>query len=93
MAENATPRRKTNSIPKCQSVTAVLWPSFVAAAAATGLFFTVFDPVEVAACRGFESISRIAAYSVGFFVFWGLTAVSSGATQYFLRPCRRPESK
>ncbi|HHJ20626.1 MAG TPA: hypothetical protein ENJ84_12525 [Gammaproteobacteria bacterium] len=93
MSENKTPHQQTQGISRCQSVSAVLWPSFLAAGAATGIFFTIFDPLEIAACRGIESISRIGVYSVGFFIFWGLTAISSCATQYFLKPCKRPESQ
>ncbi len=32
-------------IPLIQRVTAVLWPSFLCAGAATVLFFTAFDPL------------------------------------------------
>ncbi|MGF1548015.1 MAG: hypothetical protein ACFCUG_11890 [Thiotrichales bacterium] len=73
-----------NTVSRCQSISAVLWPSFLMAGVATIIFFTVFDPEQM---HGLEGFSRIAVYSTGFFVFWGLMAISSGATQYFLKPC------
>lgn len=74
-------------IPLIQRVTAVLWPSFLYAGVATVLFFTVFDPRQQ--FIEFE-ISRLGAYSIGFFLFWALTVASSATTLYFLlRP--RPE--
>ncbi|MGF1642278.1 MAG: hypothetical protein ACFCUJ_01450 [Thiotrichales bacterium] len=79
-----------NTISRCQSISAVLWPSFLMAGVATIIFFTVFDPEQM---HGLEDFSRIAVYSTGFFVFWGLMAVSSCATQYFLKPCDQVNRK
>lgn len=56
----------------------VLWPSFLAAGAAEVLFFTVVDPAD------FEG-GRLAAYSVGFFLFWALAAASSALTCFLQR--------
>ncbi len=72
----------------CQSISAVLWPSFIMAGIANTIFFTFFDPSELAECRGGQSLSMTAIYSLGFFAFWALTAASSFATQYFLKPCK-----
>ena len=73
-------------LPLVQRVTAVLWPSFLMAGVATVVFFTFLDPREVLVCSGEPPISRTGAYSLGFFGFWLLTAASSAATGYFLRP-------
>jgi hypothetical protein len=74
-------------LPLVQQFVSVLWPSFITASMATILFFTVFDPVEMALISGFPEITRLAGYTIGFFAFWLLTSVSSGLTCYFRRPC------
>ena len=63
----------------------ILWPSFIVAAIANAAFFTVFDPQELAAFGEPVTASRIAIYSIGFFAFWTVTAVSSAATRYLQR--------
>lgn len=74
-------------IPNVQRISAVLWPSFILAGVATAVFFTVFDPLDMLACAGEPPFSRLGAYTIGFFLFWLLTASSSFSTTYFLRPC------
>ncbi len=75
--------------PTLQKVTAALWPSFLTAGVATIITFTAFDPLEVFSCVGGPEISRVGAYSIGFFLFWLLTAVSSGLSCYFIQ-CKVP---
>lgn len=82
--------RASNELPIIQRVISVLWPSFLAASAATILFFTLFDPVDLAGLTRFSGVSRQAGYTLGFFAFWLLTAVSSAMTCYFRRPCSPP---
>ena len=74
------------TIPRIQIVSAVLWPSFLLAGAATSIFFTFLDPLVLFECEGEPPLSRMAAYSLGFFSFWLLCAASSAAAAYFLRP-------
>ena len=76
----------TSRPPRVQLVAAVLWPSFLLAGMADGVFFTVFDPLEVLLCIGQPPFSRVAAYSIGFFGFWALGIAASASTLYFLRP-------
>ncbi len=64
---------------------AVLWPSFVLAAVATGLFFSTFDPQQLMPFDKPTSISRLAAYSAGFFIFWVFSAVSIAVGLYFMQ--------
>jgi hypothetical protein len=78
---------QSSSLPRVQRVSAILWPSFLLSVVATGVFFSLFDPYELFSCQGEPPLSRIGAYSIGFFLFWLLTASSSGLTVYFLRPC------
>jgi len=70
-------------------VIAVFWPSFLTAGLATALFFTAFDPLDLAALLGYPDISRTGVYSIGFFMFWLLTSSTCGLTCYFQRPCNR----
>lgn len=89
MAEQ--PRRRKTDIPKVQRVIAVFWPSFLTAGIATVIFFTVFDPQEISLCMGAEKpISRLGAYTIGFFLFWLLTSSTCALTCYFQRPCHQP---
>lgn len=63
----------------------VLWPAFIVAGAAEAVFFTVFDPQELAVFGEPLQVSRIAIYSIGFFIFWMLAAASSALTCFFQR--------
>lgn len=74
-----------DEIPLIQKVIAVLWPSFLVAGLETIVFFTLFDPQYVFTEY---NISRVGAYSAGFFLFWGFTALPSVLTMYFSRPCK-----
>lgn len=74
-------------IPTVQLMIAVFWPSFLTAGVATILFFTIFDPQLLMAVSGYAQISRLGGYTIGFFIFWLLTASTSVLTCYFQRPC------
>ena len=82
-----------NDIPLIQRVIAVVWPSFLTAGAATGAFFTAFDPADLVALTNYPDISRTAAYSIGFFMFWLLTSSTCALTCYFQRPCDQRSGK
>ncbi len=75
------------AIPKIQRVISIFWPSFLTASAATIVFFTVFDPHDLMALLDVPPISRLGVYTIGFFCFWALTAISCIMTCYFQRPC------
>jgi hypothetical protein len=78
-----------DKVPKIQKFVSILWPSFLVAGVATALFFTVFDPKVLLIDKPWGDISRMGAYTIGFFIFWLLTASSCMLTCYFLRPCDR----
>lgn len=82
----------SNGPPLVQRVSAVLWPAFLCAGAATGVFFTFFDPVALLECEGEPPLSRMGAYTLGFFMFWLLCIVSSLGTSYFLSSQARSAS-
>jgi len=76
------------SVPRIQRYVAVLWPSFIAAAAATAVLVLVFDPVALMTALGDVEVGRLGVYTTAFFAFWVLAATSSLLTAYFLRPTR-----
>ena len=63
----------------------VLWPSFVVAGIAEGIFFTVIDPQELYLFGEAVYLSKIATYSIGFFGFWAVCASSSLMTCFLQR--------
>lgn len=68
-----------------QSLIWILWPSFIVAGVAEALFFTFFDPADLAIFGGEHGLSRIAVYSLGFFLFWLFAAASSALTCFLQR--------
>ena len=58
----------------------VLWPSFLVGGFGEVIFFTVFDPRELYLFGEPTSLSRLAVYSIGFFLCWGFAAASSALT-------------
>jgi hypothetical protein len=63
----------------------ILWPSFLVAAAAEAVFFTIFDPSDLTFFGETLTWSRVATYSLGFFLFWAFAACSSALTCFFQR--------
>jgi len=63
----------------------VLWPSFLVAALAEMVFFTVIDPKTLYLLGEPVDMSPIATYSIGFFGFWLVGAGSSLVTLFFQR--------
>ncbi len=61
----------------------ILWPSFIVAGVAEIVFFTAFDPQELVVFGEAVAWSRTAVYSIGFFVFWAVTAATSALTCFF----------
>lgn len=58
----------------------ILWPSFLVAVAVEGVFFTLFDPVDMHFFGQPHELSRMAVYTIGFFSFWLVGAASSALT-------------
>lgn len=58
----------------------VLWPAFLMAIVAEGILFSMIDPRELRIVADWLRESRVAAYTVAFFVLWALFAGSSGIT-------------
>lgn len=62
----------------------VLWPSFLVAIVAEGVFFSFFDPSALLLRD--EGFSPLAVYTLGFFFFWGSCALASWLTCYLRLP-------
>ena len=58
----------------------ILWPSFIVGGIAETVFFTLFDPMDLQFFGEPLGLSRIAVYTLGFFVFWAFAAASSAFT-------------
>jgi len=74
----------------------ILWPAFIVAGIAEGVFFTLFDPTDLRLFDREIGLSRTAIYSIGFFAFWLFAAGSSALTCFFQRSSadlNRPPSK
>jgi hypothetical protein len=63
----------------------ILWPSFIVGGIGEVLFFTVFDPKELYLFGEPASLSRLAVYSIGFFLCWAFAAASSAFTCFLQR--------
>lgn len=65
---------------------AIVWSSFLAACAATMIFFAFFDPLELGRDDAPPAwiTSRMAGYAIGFFFFWLATMVSALLTAFLL---------
>ncbi len=77
------------NISLTQQFISVLWPSFAMAIVASGVFFSAFDPRDLIPYNLDIDISPLAAYSIGFLLFWLLCILSSWGTLYFaISNCR-----
>lgn len=85
MSSNASAEH--GSRPRRIDLALVLWPSFLAACAASLLFFDVVDPalLQDAGPRLFAHIDREAGYALGFMFFWVIAAIASALSLYLVR--------
>lgn len=65
-----------------------LWPSFLVAGLGTGLFFSSFDPHDLRWFGGEAGLSRMAAYTLGFFFFWAMCSLAALLALWLSRPQR-----
>ncbi len=68
-----------------QKIYWVFWPSFMVAAVAEAVFFTVINPQELYLLGQPVHFSPVATYSIGFVAFWALCACSSMLTCFLQR--------
>ena len=81
----------------------IVWPSFLMAAILELVVFALVDPQDLHGLHGPLGLSRQAAYTAGFFLFWAATAATAALTTLLsLSPfelnrcpmprCERPDS-
>ena len=58
----------------------VLWPAFLVSVVAEGLLFSMVDPQELVMVGIHLADSRESAYTVGFFMLWGLFSLACAMT-------------
>lgn len=63
----------------------ILWPAFLVAGIAEGITFSLFDPQDMHIFGEPVHLSRMAIYSIGFFLFWAFAAASSALTCFLQR--------
>jgi hypothetical protein len=63
----------------------VLWPAFLMACVATGVFFSLVDPMELIVLDERVNVHILGAYTIGFLIFWALGTFSSWLTALLLR--------
>jgi hypothetical protein len=58
----------------------IAWPAFMVACVLEMLVFAMVDPQDLHWFGRPVELSRQGVYTVAFFIFWGITMVSSGLT-------------
>lgn len=81
-SQTVVPTDKTGRLPRV--VMSVLWPSFLMACVSSGVLFSLVDPVELVLLDSQVHLSQLGTYTVGFFLFWFLGAISSSLTALLL---------
>lgn len=64
----------------------ILWQSFLTAALGELVFFVFIDPQELYLLGEPVRWSPMAVYSVGFFMFWSLTALTAALAVFMQKP-------
>jgi hypothetical protein len=63
----------------------ILWPGFLVAIPAVGLVFSLIDPADLHFNGAPLELSRLAAYTLGFFFFWAVGSACSALTIFLMR--------
>jgi hypothetical protein len=58
----------------------ILWPSFIMASVSMGVLFSLIEPESLTMHGEGVELSNIVVYSIAFFIFWFLGALSSALT-------------
>ena len=65
---------------KLQKMMWIAWPAFLVAGVLEMLVFAMVDPQDLQWFGQPVELSRLGVYTVAFFVFWGITMLSSALT-------------
>lgn len=68
------------AVPVRSMLMVILWPSFLTACVASGVLFSLIDPEQLILLDDRIQLSNMGVYTIGFFVFWLLGAISSSLT-------------
>ena len=68
---------------KLQKLMWIAWPAFLVAGVLEMLVFAMVDPQDLHWFGQPVALSRQGVYTLSFFVFWGITMLSSGLTTMF----------
>lgn len=66
----------------------VIWPAFLVAGLLEMLVFAIVDPQDLHWAGQPLDLSRQGIYTLGFFVFWGLTTIACGLTALLAMPAQ-----
>jgi hypothetical protein len=58
----------------------ILWPGFLVAIPMVGIVFTLLDPADLHLFGEPLALSRMGAYTLGFFFFWAMGSACSALT-------------
>ncbi len=64
---------------KARNLMWILWPSFLMGGVASAVVFALVDPLDLVFLGHFRA-SRPTVYTLGFFLFWCMAALSSALT-------------
>ena len=81
-SQTVVPTDKAGRLPRIAM--SILWPSFLMACVSSGVLFSLVDPVELVLLDSQVHLSQLGTYTVGFFLFWFLGAISSSLTALLL---------
>ena len=71
---------------KTRRLLSILWPAFLVAGILEILIFAMVDPQELQWFGQPITLSRAGVYTVAFFVFWAVVALSSAMTALLSTP-------
>lgn len=58
----------------------ILWPSFLVAGISVGILFSMVEPETLLMNGSNVELNDVVVYSIAFFIFWLLGALTSGLT-------------
>ena len=70
----------------------VLWPSFLMSCVSVGILFSLIEPEALTIHGNSIELSDVVIYSIGFFIFWILGAITSGLTALLMCKCRAKQT-
>lgn len=76
-------------VARFNGVFQVTWPAFLGAAAGVGILFSAVDPAELRVVEKYLAGSAAGAYTVGFFLLFGVMVLACSITYLLVKPSER----